>query len=100
MRVLFICNQNANRSRTAEVLFRGQFETRSAGLFNKLPVRKDELSWADTVVVMEDVQRAELVRRFPEQCLRKRLLSFDIPDVFSRDQPELVELLKAKAELL
>jgi len=100
MRVLFICNQNIHRSRTAEELFKDRFETRSAGLFNEKPVSVKEISWADTVVVMEEEQRVELVKRFPQLIMSKRLISFDVSDAYSYQQPELVELLKEKAELL
>jgi len=98
MKVLFICNQNQNRSKTAEELFRGTFITRSAGLYNRQPVTGTQLEWADVVVVMEDAQRSELARRFPKQYVKKRIISLDIPDVFRYDQPELVELLKVKVE--
>lgn len=100
MRVLFICNQNIHRSRTAEELFKDRFETRSAGLFNENPVSAKEISWADTVVVMEEEQRIELVKRFPQLVMGKRLISFDVSDAYSYQQPELVELLKEKVELL
>lgn len=101
MNVLFVCNQNKNRSKTAEKLFQGRFTAKSAGLFNEAPVTKQELSWADVVVVMEDVQRKEIAKRFPLVYLQKRVISLDIPDVFHFGQPELVELLNEKvSELL
>jgi predicted protein tyrosine phosphatase len=98
MKVLFICNQNQNRSKTAEELFQGTFTTRSAGLYNEHPVMEGQLEWADIIVVMEDVQRQELAKRFPKQYLQKRIISLDVPDVFRYNQPELVELLKSKVE--
>lgn len=98
MRVLFICNQNKHRSRTAEDLFRGDFETRSAGLYNDRPVSRELLEWADFVVVMEGSQRAELGRRFPNAYLKKRIISLEVPDIYQRDQPELVSELKRKFE--
>jgi len=100
MKVLFICNQNENRSKTAEKVFSGRFTTKSAGLYNAHPVTKEELSWADTVVVMEDAQRSELAKRFPTEYMQKRILSFGIPDVYQFDQPELIEILKNKDKLL
>lgn len=75
MRVLFICNQNLNRSKTAEHLFEKRFATRSAGLYNEYPVTKQQLLWADTIVVMEDEQRAELSRRFPDVYAQKKIIS-------------------------
>ena len=96
MKVLFICNQNLNRSRTAEELFKGRFETKSAGLYNEKPVTEKQLSWADVVVVMEDIQREEVAMRFPKQYMQTRILSFNIPDVYYYNQPELVNLLKSR----
>ena len=60
MNVLFICNQNENRSKTAEDLFKGKFKTKSAGLYNEKPLTEKQLSWANLVVVMEDGQRTEI----------------------------------------
>ena len=98
MNVLFVCNQNKNRSKTAEELFHKEFVTSSAGLYSEPSVREEQLQWADVVVVMEDAQRYELGKRFPTQYLRKRIVSLNIPDVFQYNQPELVELLKARIE--
>ncbi len=100
MKVLFVCNQNLHRSRTAEELFKDRFQTKSAGLYNERPVAENQLSWADIVVVMEEEQRIELVKRFPKLILQKRVISFDIPDTFCYNQPELIELLKLKADFL
>jgi|TARA_B100001964_G_C14027577_1_gene506769 protein-tyrosine phosphatase len=96
MNVLFICNQNENRSKTAETLFKNEFNTKSAGLYNKKPVTKKQLQWADTIIVMESHQRSEIAKRFPEQYMQKRILSLDIPDIYRFDQPELKSLLNSK----
>lgn len=96
MNVLFICNQNQNRSKTAEKIFKDRFNTRSTGLYNPVPVDEKQLSWADYVIVMEDFQRKELSERFPKLYLQKQIISLDIPDIFHFNQPELVELLNDK----
>lgn len=96
MKVLFICNQNQNRSKTAEEMFKGTFTTRSAGLYNEHPVSEEQLEWADVIVVMEDTQRTDLAKRFPTQYLQKRIVSLGIPDVYHYQQPELVEILKSR----
>ena len=98
MNVLFICNQNLNRSKTAEEAFKGKFKTKSAGLYNEKPVTEKQLSWADVVVVMEDSQRAEIAKRFPEQYMKKRILSLDIPDIYHYNQPELINTLNSKVK--
>lgn len=100
MKVLFICNQNKNRSKTAEDVFKERFETKSAGLYNEKPVTKKQLSWADIIVVMEDAQRAEIAKRFPEIYMQRRILTLNIPDTYYHNQPELVRLLKSKVSEL
>ncbi len=96
MKVLFICNQNQNRSKTAEEIFRKKFKTKSAGLFNEKPVTKKQLEWADLIIVMEDFQRQEIAKRFPGQYLKKRILSLNIPDIYSYNDPSLIDLLQSK----
>ena len=98
MNILFICNQNQNRSKTAEELFKDRFDTRSAGLYNLVPVTENQLAWAETIIVMEEFQGYEIARRFPKQYMQKRILNLDIPDVFYYNQPELVELLNFRMD--
>jgi predicted protein tyrosine phosphatase len=100
VKVLFICNQNRHRSPTAAELFRGKFETKSAGLYSERPVSEKEISWADEIIVMEEEQRVELAKRFPELVFQKKVISLDVPDTFYYNQPELVELLKLKEQEL
>lgn len=99
MRLLFICNQNMHRSKTAEALFKGLFETRSAGVWRNLP-SKDVLDWADILVVMEDAQRERLAELFPQECLKKRVITLGVPDCFSFNEPELVTLLQRRVNEL
>ena len=100
MKILFICNQNQNRSKTAEDIFKHKFDTKSAGLYNKKPVTEEQMSWADTIMVMEDIQRTEISKRFPQQYMEKRILSLEIPDVYTFNQPELIKVLKSKVNKL
>ena len=96
MKVLFICNQNENRSKTAEELFKDRYNTKSAGLFNKKPVNEKQIEWADLIVVMEDKQRSELAKRFPTLYMQKRILSLDVDDIYSYNDPELINVLGEK----
>ena len=100
MKVLFVCNQNKNRSKTAEEIFKDKFDTKSAGLYSEKPITRKELSWADVVVVMEDEQRSEIAKRFPKEYLQKRILSLNIPDVYSYNNTKLLSVLKSKVEEL
>ncbi len=96
MNVLFVCNQNKNRSKLAEHLFQDKFNTKSAGLYNNKPLNQKQLSWADVVVVMEEEQRDEVENRFPQLSVQKRILSFDIPDVYNYDNLQLKKILEMK----
>jgi len=77
----------------AEEMFRPAFNTKSAGLYNQKPVTQKQLLWADVIFVMEDGQRSELAKRFPEVYMQKRILSLDIPDVYSHGDSHLMNLL-------
>jgi len=96
MKVLFICNQNENRSLTAEELFKDRFETKSAGIYNENPVTEDEIAWADIIVVMEDFQRKVLSERFPKLYMQKRIISLGIPDIYDYNSPDLKKILEEK----
>ncbi len=78
------------------MLFKGQFNTKSAGLYNTRPVTKKEVSWADAIVVMEEEQRSEIARRFPQEYIQTRILCLDIPDTFSYNDEKLVMLIESK----
>ena len=98
MNILFVCNQNQHRSKTAEELFKTQYNTKSAGLYNEHPLTEAELSWADVVIVMEDHQRSEIAKRFPLLYLKRQIFSLNVPDRFSYNQQQLISLLKNKVE--
>ena len=96
MKVLFICNQGENRSKTAAEIFETKFETKFTGLYATKPVSEKEVSWADIIVVMEEEQRIEFVKIFPNLALKKRILCFNMPDTYYYKQPELIRILKIK----
>ncbi|MBN2142463.1 phosphotyrosine protein phosphatase [Candidatus Woesearchaeota archaeon] len=99
-KVLFISNQNLNRSRTAELLFKDRFNTRSAGLCNFHPVTARQIAWADRVVVMEESHKEELSSRFPKKSLQDKVVSLDIPDIYRFNNPALMVFLESKSGLL
>jgi predicted protein tyrosine phosphatase len=96
MKLLFICNQNQNRSKTAEILFKDKYETKSAGLYNQNPVKESDLVWADIILVMEDAQRLELSKRFPKTYLKKKILDLNIPDTYYFNQDSLKTILSER----
>ena len=96
--ILFICNQNQNRSKTAEEIFKNNFNTKSAGLHNNKPVTFKQISWSDAIIVMEDKHRSEIAKRFPKEYLKKRILSLEIPDHYKHNDAQLIKSLKSKME--
>jgi predicted protein tyrosine phosphatase len=100
MKVLFICSQNRLRSPTAEAVFSSWpgVETRSAGTNHdaETPVSADLIEWADIVLVMENLHKANLKQRFPEPLEGKKLVVLGIPDFYQYMDPELVRLLKLR----
>lgn len=97
-KILFICNQNKHRSKTAEEIFKNKFETKSAGLFCLKPLTEKKLSWAEVIMVMEEAQRKEISKRFPKLYLQKRVLNLDIPDRYNYGNLELTKILNQKIE--
>jgi len=100
MKVLFVCNQNQNRSKTAEEIFKDKFQTKSAGLYNAKPVTEKQISWADIVMVMEDEQRSEIAKRFPKQYIKKQIISLNIPDIYNYNNLKLINVLNSKIKEL
>ena len=96
MRLLFVCNQNKNRSKTAKEIFASRFETRSAGLYSDSPLKNTDLAWADLVIVMEEGQRSEIGKRFPKEYLSKKIINLDIPDIYQYNQSELTQILRER----
>ena len=96
--LLFICRANLQRSPTAEEIFKDKYVTKSAGIDidSKNPIDKEILKWADIVFVMEDWMRKEIENRFPDQHIKKRIVSLDIPYMYYRMEPELIRELKQK----
>ena len=94
MRILFVCNQGKNRSRTAAEMLSDKHSTAYAGIFTNL--KEETLEWADLVITMDDAQRKEIGSRFPRQYLKKRILSINVPDIYSYGQVELKELLEER----
>lgn len=101
-RVLFVCRLNRHRSATAERLFckRADLEVRSAGTAEDAMVRVNErmLEWADVIFTMDPLQQLSLKRMFPGHPAVDSVICLDIDDVFSFNDPELVQLLQERVQ--
>jgi predicted protein tyrosine phosphatase len=98
---LFVCAANRNRSPTAERVFRAlaaqagfAVQVSSAGLspFSENPLTKDLADSADLIFVMEDYMAQDLETRYGQDPAK--IVCLDIPDIYMRDDPLLVHVLK------
>lgn len=100
-RALFLCSRNRLRSPTAERVFAGwaQVETDSAGLADdaEVPLSSEQIAWASIIFVMEKAHRRRLNSRFRRHLNGKRVVCLDIADDYAYMQPELINLLEARA---
>lgn len=98
--LLFICSQNKLRSPSAEVIF-GKMEglsVRSAGLNHDSEqiISKEDVEWADTIFVMENVHRNKLRKKFKTSLKNQRVIVLEIQDEYEFMEPSLIDLLKKK----
>lgn len=100
-KILFICNANVNRSKTAEVLFKEQYETKSGGIYcedtattNK--VSQEMLEWADIIMVFEEEHIQFLKNNYPETYTYKTIINIELPDIYTYMSEYLQERLQWK----
>lgn len=103
-RLLFVCSRNHWRSTTAEAVYQNdpRVEVRSAGVSASAKRRVTErlLHWADLVLVMEHGHKTRLREQFPDLVHELRIEVLDIPDDYEFMNPELVALIRERAEPL
>jgi len=97
-RVLFVCTGNIDRSPTAESLLKEKesFEVKSAGtwMHARNRISKALIEWADLIFVMENHHKNVILSISPEA--EEKVIVLDIPDIYRRNDPELIEILKEK----
>lgn len=104
-KLLFICTSNLQRSPSAEELinnseFNKIYEAKSAGLhpLAESVLTPKAIEWADYIFVMDekhDQHKTILLEEFPE-AKEKTIYVLEIPDIYQRNSPELIKLLKKK----
>ena len=100
MKVLFVCTANKLRSPTAERVF-GNWpgvEAVSAGTHPNAPrpLSNELVASADMIFAMESHHREWIRKKFKQRPADSKIVALGIPDEYERDDPVLVELLKAK----
>ena len=94
MKILFICTLGIQRSRTAADLFKDRYETRYKGVFGTDPPKKEDVEWADFIMVMEKEHETELRKNFSNLAIK--IVNLDIPDMYYYNDLELRKLLERK----
>jgi protein-tyrosine phosphatase len=101
--ILVICGQNKRRSRTAEFLYKNddRFNIRSAGLSPRSDrqLKAKDLDWADLVLVMEDSHSSRIKKDYRNLDLPP-IEVLHIDDEYDYLQPELIDLLKDRIEVI
>ena len=101
MKLLFICEANQNRSRTAEMMYatRPGYEARSAGFSTSNGARlisEALIQWATIVLVMEEKHGQSITAMWPKY--RHKIKVLGVPDLYNFDTPELRCVLDRKIE--
>jgi predicted protein tyrosine phosphatase len=98
---LFVCYANEQRSRTAEDVCRKMAAQRgfdiavtSAGIAPAAnnPLTKELVNQADIIFVMEDYMQIAVEEVYGGKG--KNIVCFDIPDIYYRNDPQLIEILQ------
>ncbi len=86
-----------NRSPTAAKLWKELYgdETDYVGIYTAKNL-KEKVKWADLIIVMEPHQRKFISERYPKEYIKKQIICLDIPDLYSKENPELINTLKIK----
>ena len=85
------------RASTAAALFKDQCETRSAGLYNDI-VTEEQIQWADSIFVMSEEQKQELIARYSKACSQKNIFDLDVAHIASYKYPMFIAALKKKMQ--
>ena len=102
---LFVCYANEQRSKTAEEVCKRMakernlaIEVSSAGVSlgaNNL-LTKEQVNWADIIFVMDKYMQEEIQEDYGGKG--KKIVCFNIPDIYHRNDPELVSILETELE--
>jgi predicted protein tyrosine phosphatase len=103
MKVLFVCNQGKDRSRTASELWKEKFpndEVKYIGVFvEENP--KQWFSWADKIYVMEDYQHQKILEIDESmKTFGKIAPILEIEDIYQYGDQKLKRILKQKLKLI
>ncbi len=100
MNLLFVCSENRLRSPTGEAMFSQYDGIMAIGCGTnsdaETPLSGDLVEWSDIIFAMEKTHRNKIAKKFKDLLNGKKLVCLDIPDNYTRMDPELIQLLEAK----
>jgi len=95
MNLLFVCESNRMRSPTAERLINEskKNKAKSCGTWkdSKKVVNQKLINWADLIFTMDVFQKCFIKENF---ICDKEIINLKVPDMFQRDDPQLIKLFK------
>lgn len=105
-RILFVCSAGLLRSATAANLFAKKgWNTRNCGTaeYALIPLSFNLLCWADKVFFMSESNFDEAMATFEKhvdalEMINKKSVTLCIPDRFSYNQKDLIDLLEEKVQ--
>ena len=105
MNVLFVCTAALQRSPTAAEVFsemarrkKVSVNVKYAGIHPLAPHVVDEelIDWADRIYVMENIHKDFILSLRKNAAKKMKVLN--IPDMYFRNDPELVDILRKKLD--
>ena len=99
-RMLFICTANHDRSPTAEIMYQRHpgLEAKSTGILKPEKKIREGLSWADVIVVMEDVHEKYIREHLAQELADKPVFVLGIEDRYRFMEDELTGLIEERME--
>lgn len=101
--VLIVCTAGQHRSPTTERLLEERFDmtAKSSGIHPQAsqPVSQDLIDWSDYIIAMDertDGHKSYLEDRFDTGD--RPVYVFDIPDMYDKNDPDLISLLEDKLD--
>jgi len=97
-KILFVCNQGKYRSPTACNVWKSLYPEDKVDYEGVFTGRyfQNKINWADKVIVMEDQQYDEIVKKYPKLSTMQKIEILNIEDIYKKDDPKLIKILRNK----